>query len=498
MFYRLFNLLIILSILPLGEIPIFAQKIEAEHDVIIVGGGLSGLTAAYYLQDFDVKVLERAYQIGGLALTQTFHTFQYESGTDGEEQSPLSQMIDGMGLDIRQVPSPFHSYFYSNQFYDGEDGLAAMLIAQSSLEEFNRFGTTVQSIYKQYRDIPHFDFQSSLAELDNIKAAQWFADNQFSPVYSDRYHVICRRYFSANLSEVSALSLLAKIGEEFVDFQPVEIVDSLNPLLPLEQDETNAYVFADNDATIDKISTYFGDAIHVFANVVEVTKAGNRYHVVYEDQEKQQHMESARAVILAVPAFIATRLAPSILTDEQVELLEQIPYRSYMTLQLYSELPIFDRTFDFSAPNDLLFTDVYDDLWVQRNTDPDFATEMNSVTVIAAPPSFNDEEFFNFENEEVLLDRLYQEMNLMFPGIREKVLGYVTYNLSEIDPIMPVGGYHRLERLHETFQSGLILSGDYMIYPDFEGMVNSGYQAAQDVREFLKQGSGIFLFDAYR
>lgn len=52
------------------------------HDVIVIGGGISGLTAAHDLmrRGFDVRVLERQSQVGGNATTDRFDGFLMEQG----------------------------------------------------------------------------------------------------------------------------------------------------------------------------------------------------------------------------------------------------------------------------------------------------------------------------------------------------------------------------------------------------------------------------------
>jgi hypothetical protein len=137
-------------------------EIEASHDVIVVGGAMSGITAAFHLQDYDVKVLERSYQIGGRALTQSFHTFAYESAANGRVRNPICEMIDGMGLEILKIISPDQVYVHNNQWFYGRDGLALMLIEQNSVQDFNRFASTVQSlstntvIFPISTSIPHW------------------------------------------------------------------------------------------------------------------------------------------------------------------------------------------------------------------------------------------------------------------------------------------------------------------------------------------------------
>ena len=51
-----------------------------EFDVVIVGGGLSGLAAASQLKDYRVAILEKSDRLGGRLFTQTWHGGNYELG----------------------------------------------------------------------------------------------------------------------------------------------------------------------------------------------------------------------------------------------------------------------------------------------------------------------------------------------------------------------------------------------------------------------------------
>ncbi len=502
-----FSLLIFFIVV--AQIPVFPQEIpieiESEHDVIIIGGGWHGFTAAYFLRDYDVKVLERSSKPGWSCRTNPYEMFPYESETEGYEQPPLSKMIDSLGLEIWKIPSPVYAYKYNGEYYFDLDGLASMLIEQSNVEEFNRFVNTVQSVYQQYHDVPELDFNSPVAQLDDISAAQWFTDHLFSQAYSERYNVICRRYFGANLSEISALSLLAKIGNAFKDFEPVQ-ADSNNK--PAVLDEPNAYVIADEYAVPEAMASFFGNIIQSHVNVLEVIKDENRYIVTCEDESKQRHALAARTVILTAPASDVAQVAPSLFSQEQIERLDQIPYRSSITLQLYSEQPIFDHAFDLSVQDDLLFTDIFDDQWVIRDSDPATPIQGNSLTLFLSPKRYSDEEFFDIDFDAVDVEEyleqimfILQELNKVFPDAQdiplESIFGFVTYYNYETEPFLPVGAYHRMKQLHESCQNGLILSGNYMIYPDFEGEINSGYWAAQYARDYMGKPSGILNFEVY-
>src|SRR5207253_5552388 len=51
------------------------MKVDAQRDIVIIGGGHNGLVTAFYLAKAGFKplVLERREQVGGAAITDEFH-----------------------------------------------------------------------------------------------------------------------------------------------------------------------------------------------------------------------------------------------------------------------------------------------------------------------------------------------------------------------------------------------------------------------------------------
>ena len=474
-----------------AEVPI-----NTNHDIIIVGGGMSGLTAAFFLHDYDVKVLERSAWIGGRDVSNSFTTFSYTS-PESTPRSALSKMIDGLDFEILEVPSPIRAYFENDQYFYGSDGLALHLIGESSVGEYNRFVMVVQTVFRQYHRIPNLILTGDLADLDNLTAQQWIDRNNFPTVFAEWLNGLARSHFGSSLEEISALSLIADIGPEFAVVEPVQDIHALENSPEVGRVKTNRWGFADAEQARQKMTDFFGDQIQLNSSVTTIERINEIYIVTYEDAAGQSHTLTSKAVILAVPASIAPRLAPTLFDEEQQDILYQIAYRSYVMVQLTGGEPWFTNAMDVSFPKGARFTDIYDDTWMTRFYNSTSVTDTYSWTIFVSPYNQAETELLDADDEGIMI-QVYGDLETFFPDFDRNATEYSVERISNVDPIMTVGSYSRLLRLHEITNGGCILSGDFTVFPDFEGMIDSGYLAAQKTIRFLDSFSGFECSENYK
>ena len=178
------------------------------YDVIVVGGGLAGLSSAVYLTDAKKKVLmlEKEPQLGGLASWSSTDNRLYDRGaaywtdTYEEELEILKHIGLGDFKSNQAIPDPIDSYFVRGKYY--QDIWAAETVEKLPAS-FALFRSELQRASKEERipNQPFEDFKGDMV-LDTMNTRQWIeqmpaameAYLATSPADSEEAHKIWARF----------------------------------------------------------------------------------------------------------------------------------------------------------------------------------------------------------------------------------------------------------------------------------------------------------------
>jgi protoporphyrinogen oxidase len=468
-------------------LPFHIHSETAHYDCVIVGGGISGLASAILLEDYNVLLLEKNDHIGGRTVSGIYKDVHYEKGTEylGKPDAYLKEILEKIQVKPLEIPSPMDVSFHENEFYWGADGIMLLEMQKSSSKKINKMIKKLLKAYNNIEDLPYFDENSSkYKKLDTITAREWFEKEKFPEIVIDRFNISSRGLFGANIDEVSALSVINEMANDY-EGSKLPIKEDALSNTPSSNKSTKAYSFQNGIAEVPiAIAKYLGKKVQVNSTVSKIEKENEKYTISYLNEKGETQVITATTVISSAPAPISLDIASTVLDSTQKSILEEIFYSSYITVSLFSDEAIWDKSFDLAVAPDMYITDIYDSTWVDRHYDKNWNNKNHVATIHVAPKSYEDRSSLALSDEEIL-EKVYIDLEKVLPGSRKKVRGHDVFRIPYAYPVFLTYTYENVQLLHETTNGSFQLAGDYMIYPTFEAAVISGYEAVKKIKKEL-------------
>jgi oxygen-dependent protoporphyrinogen oxidase len=329
---------------------------SARRDVVIVGGGVSGLAAAYRLQHLDVLLLEKEPHWGGNA-----YAMQYEGSTYATGSAFLAKdehayhFAKEIGLEPLPIKSSDGTILHGEMIYDTwGDGLDRLPYSVSIRESFKKFKQEMLAIdlEKRGREL----FETPLVNLLKpypVELKQWWDD--FGP---SNWGAI---------SDETAATVAIEALREMAD----------------ESKTDDRYTWPGGLGAITKklaeiLQPKYGERMQSGATIVAVVPGKDEVQVTYiKDGETDPKTVAAKAVIMATPKFITRRIVDG-LPEKQSEAMHKIHYIPYPVVNLIFDRPVFNEGYDTWCPGNR-FTDFIVADWVIRNQ-PGYKQKHNIIS----------------------------------------------------------------------------------------------------------------------
>jgi protoporphyrinogen/coproporphyrinogen III oxidase len=272
-------------------------------DVVIIGAGIAGLTAALRLGDLDVCVLEQDGHVGGRTYSRRF-SGQVWANFGAQyllpDKAGMVRLAESVGVGLITVP------------HVATHDLGVLPSGQVEEASLAETGERLAKEQANPRD-------PTLPELDDASFAEWLGERSAGEMAAwEHWSQSSISGSIIHMSLYGALVLWGKHRSGAFDDDPV-----------IYHDRGECVVAGGTGSIADAIATALGERIRLGARVLGVSRAGEWNTVVFEQQGEVRVMQ-ARTVVSAVPSPIAADLFQD-LPEWKRALLRSVPYGRFLS-----------------------------------------------------------------------------------------------------------------------------------------------------------------------
>lgn len=312
---------------------------SGHHDFVIVGGGISGLTAAHLLRDGDFLLLEKEPHWGGNAYLMDYQGVDYATGSAYVEKGDSAYVL---AKEIGLEPLPINSWdgaIIKGQFIPDVwgEGVDKLPYSSSVRESFKKFT----------KDMLAIDIEKRAVELDQVPLSTFLKG--YADEVKQMWDTFGPSNWGATSEDTSAALVIGGIHAFFSDKR-----------------EDVRFTWPGGNGAITKrltemLQTRAKDRMLAGVTTIAVAPGKDDVQVTYM-QGAELKTVAARTVIMATPKFITRRIVQG-LPVKQREAMQQIRYIPYLVVNLIFNKPVFEKGYDTWCPGNA-FTDFIVADWV--------------------------------------------------------------------------------------------------------------------------------------
>jgi hypothetical protein len=319
---------------------VFARPpISKRFDIVIVGGGASGLSAAYFLRQHNFLLLEKEPHWGGNAYLEEFQGQAYATGSAFDlKGSSSDHLARELGLTLLPINSPDPSIINGKWVPDTWGaGLDELPYPEPVRVSFKKLRTDLLALYAA----------KNLMQFDSVPLSKYLKG--YSPEIKHWWDGYGLSNWGANADDTSAYVAIS----EFKD------------IVNLAKSDRRVTLPGGNGALTRKLADtllpQFSERMVADATIVAVEPEKNEVRVTYV-KDGAVHAVGAKLAIMATPKFITWRLLSG-LPDDQLDAMQSFRYCPYPVINMIFEKPFYTRAYDTWCPGNT-FTDFIVADWV--------------------------------------------------------------------------------------------------------------------------------------
>jgi hypothetical protein len=329
--------------------PDATRKVE----VVIIGGGMAGLSAAYFLPEKDWLLLEKEDHFGGNAYEEEYQGQLFSTGAAYDFRGSFSdQLAKEIGVDMPLVDMPDPTI--DNRSYVPDTWRAGL--------EHLPYQKEVVTSFKKFRDdVMKIDVRGQMLELDSKP----FSD--ITGAYAPEVSKWWDAYGPSNWGAVTE-DTTAFIGVFDAQYL-IKGEDSTRCILP-------GGLGCISYKLVEVLKPKNAARMLAGATVVSVVQDSEVVRVTYLEGGKLTTV-SAKVVLMCTPKFITSRLVAG-LPNEQKLAMRRMRYAPFPMINMIFDKPVYRRGYDNWCPGNS-FTDFIVADWTIRNN-PGYQPKYNILT----------------------------------------------------------------------------------------------------------------------
>jgi len=419
-------------------------------DVVVVGGGTSGLAAAERCFGSDFLMLEKDDHFGGNCWTETWEGLNYCTGSawlalENEEVKALFKRWNVNPPIIKGNDSAHFDGKWIKDFWNSDPDYPSygqLPYSKTVQEDFRRFIRETKKIdrVKDAEKLDRMTFADLLAGYDPHIQAYW---DTFGP---------------------------SNWGSATKDTSGLVGLNGVHEWAPCER---RTFEGGLGMITRQLFENFPADQKHRFltgATVISVRREGKRALVTFMKDGRPETV-SAKAVVMAIPKYMARHVVADI-PEDQAKAMKAMRYAPYLVHNLCFDKVVWNLNYDNWAVGARHFTDFIPADWVTHADGGDL-NRKQVITVYA--PKIEAARPDLLDDEEVLEEShaTANELIEMFPGWADHLREVRTYRRGHAMPMSAPGSLSRLQPVTQRDMAPI-----YFSHSDNCGPVSDMYEAA--------------------
>lgn len=450
---------------------------QHHHEVIIIGGGPSGLSAAWELRDRDIHILETTQRLGGrlFSVSKGDYWMNFGGHLFPAAGSHMRNILHSIGLEVIRIPGNKFAIEWRGKVYSPKAVSMLPLTLPMSLREriqFARIGLRILSAVKKWQaEMAPVYGESN--QKRRARVARFMSDISFKDFVGNTSPGIEKLFQSA-----------ARRAAAEMEDQNAGVGVSLFGAVWAGKGDSMAFNLNGGSGRFGEVMMELMDGHVTYgATVTSVEKTGDLVTVRYREGD-QERVVTASQVIVAIPANIAKTIVRDI-PDNVRNVLANVQYGPFPTMGIITDEP---------GPMP------YDDIYAITTPDASFDMFFNHANPLRTGPrkpggslmvysgGAPAREMLNMTDEGIR-DAYLADVYRMFPQLKGHVKECIVRRWEPGNTYRPAGfDFEPMLQYSERKDVDIHFAGDYFAeIGNMEIATATGHEAARRARVRLTE-----------